>query len=49
MVTGGEPAQALALVNQMIPLAEQAGLIVGRALLLTWRGYARVALGDAKV
>ena len=31
----------------MIPLAEQAGLVVGRALLATWRGQARLALGDA--
>jgi class 3 adenylate cyclase len=47
LVTGGEPQQALTLVNQMIPLAEEAGLAVGRALLLLWRGYARLALGDA--
>ena len=38
LVIGGEPAQALTLVDQMIPLAEQADLTVGRALLVTWRG-----------
>ncbi len=48
MVTGGEPKQALTLVNQMIPLAEGAGLAVGRALLAAWRGQARLALGDAE-
>ena len=48
LVIGGEPAQALTLVNQMIPLAEQAHLTVGRALLVTWRGQARIALGDAE-
>ena len=48
MVTGGEAEQALALVDQMIPLAEDAGLVVGPALLLLWRGFARVSLGDAE-
>jgi class 3 adenylate cyclase len=47
MFDSGEPVNALAVVNKVIPLAEQAGLTVGRALLLTQRGRARVALGDA--
>jgi class 3 adenylate cyclase len=47
-VARGEAEQALTLVNQMIPLAESAGLEVGRALLLSWRGYARISLGDAE-
>ena len=38
--------EALRLVTEMIPLAERAGLEVGRALLLIWRGSARVELGD---
>ncbi len=46
MVSHGEQAEALALVNHMIPLAEKAGLVIGRALLLIWRGCARVDLGD---
>ncbi len=46
LVTSGEQANALALVNQMIPLAEEGGLAIGRALLLIWRGCARVDLGD---
>ena len=47
LVTSGQPAQALALVDGMIPRAEEAGLEVGRALLLTWRGWARIDCGDA--
>ena len=47
LVISGQPAQALALVDGMIPLAEEAGLEVGRALLLTWRGWARIDCGDA--
>jgi class 3 adenylate cyclase len=46
LVIAGQPKQALALVDQVIPLAELGGLDVGRALLLTWRGAARVDLGD---
>ena len=46
MVVSGQQEQALTLVNHMIPLAEQAELAVGRALLLSWRGAARVDLGD---
>jgi hypothetical protein len=46
-VTSGQPEQALALADEMIPLADHGGLEVGRALLQTWRGWARVDLGDA--
>jgi class 3 adenylate cyclase len=46
LCTSGHPAEALALVDGMIPLAEEAGLEVGRALLLTWRGWSRIDLGD---
>ena len=42
----GQPSEALALTSRMIPLAERAGLEVGGAMLLLWRGYARVTLGD---
>ena len=42
----GHAEEALALTGGMIPLAEQAGLEVGRAILLLWHGYARVTLGD---
>jgi class 3 adenylate cyclase len=48
MVTGGEADQALTLIDQMIPLAEEAGLVVGRALLVLWRGYARISIGDVE-
>jgi class 3 adenylate cyclase/tetratricopeptide (TPR) repeat protein len=47
MFDSGQPAKALTVVSEVIPLAEQAGLTVGRALLLVQRGRARVALGDA--
>ena len=47
LVTSGHAEEALALANQMIPIADQAGLEVGGALLIAWRGYATVALGDA--
>ena len=43
----GQSAEALALVNHTLPLAEHAGLVVGRALLLGWRGDVRMTLGDA--
>jgi class 3 adenylate cyclase len=46
LVTTGHPDRALALVDEMIPLADEAELEVGRALLLVWRGNARVDLGD---
>jgi hypothetical protein len=46
MFIRGQYAEAVALANQMIPLAEQAGLVIGPALLLIWRGSARVAQGD---
>ena len=46
MTVAGQAEEALALVNHMIPRAEQAGLDVGGALLLVWRGLARVTLGD---
>jgi class 3 adenylate cyclase len=46
LTTSGHPDGALALVGEMIPRAEEAGLEVGRALLLVWRGTARVELGD---
>jgi ATP/maltotriose-dependent transcriptional regulator MalT len=48
LCVGGEPAKALSLVEPMIPLAEQAGLSVGWALLLSQRGRARVELGDSE-
>jgi hypothetical protein len=47
LFVSGRSEEALTLTNRLIPLAEQAGLEVGRALLLQWRGAARVALGDA--
>ena len=47
LIVSGHAKEALALANQMIPIADQAGLEVGGALLLQWRGYARVTLGDA--
>jgi class 3 adenylate cyclase len=43
----GRAEEALALANRVIPIAEQAHLEVSRALLLQWRGAARVTLGDA--
>ena len=46
LVVSGRSEEALRLVTEMIPLAERAGLEVGRALLLIWRGSARVELGD---
>ena len=46
LVVSGRAEDGLRLVNEMIPLAEHAGLEVGRALLLIWRGSARVELGD---
>jgi class 3 adenylate cyclase len=42
----GHPERALALANTMIPLADDASLAVCRALLIVWRGSARVELGD---
>ncbi len=42
----GHYSEVLALTNRMIPIAEAAGLDVGRALLLGWQGDARAALGD---
>ena len=46
LVVSGQAKEALALTNQMIPIAKHAGLEVGQAMLLQWRGYARCALGD---
>jgi class 3 adenylate cyclase len=42
----GQPAESLALIDHTIPLAEQAGLVVGRAQLVGWRGFVSVGLGD---
>jgi class 3 adenylate cyclase len=42
----GHSEEALTLADTMMPLAEQAGLETGRALLLQWRGAARITLGD---
>ena len=46
LVVSGRAKEALDLATRMIPIAEEADLSVGRALLLQWRGYARVTLGD---
>jgi class 3 adenylate cyclase len=45
LYVSGRSEDALTLTNSMIPLAEQADLHVGRALLVQWRGAARVTLG----
>jgi class 3 adenylate cyclase len=42
----GRPAEAAALVNELIPAADQPGLELGRARLLEVRSMARVDLGD---
>jgi class 3 adenylate cyclase len=47
LTVSGRAEEALALTNRVLPIAEQAGLQVGRALLLQWRGSARITLGDA--
>jgi|tagenome__1003787_1003787.scaffolds.fasta_scaffold20981600_4 class 3 adenylate cyclase len=47
LFVSGHSEEALTLTSRMIPLAEQAGLDVGRALLVQWRGAARLTLGDA--
>ena len=40
------PEEAVALTNRMIPFAELAGFSIPRAQLLSYRGSARVDLGD---
>ena len=47
LINGGQAERARALIDEMIPLANAAGLDTGRAQLLQYRGYARVQLGDA--
>jgi class 3 adenylate cyclase len=47
LYTSGHSEEARALVDETIPLAEEAGLDTGRAYLLQYRGMVRVQLGDA--
>jgi class 3 adenylate cyclase len=47
LLVSGQAEQALGLTTRMIPIAEQADLAVGQALLLQWRGYARIEVGNA--
>ena len=42
LVTSGQPAQALALVDGMIPRAEEAGWRSDARCCYTWRGWARI-------
>ncbi len=44
--TTGQYARVLEITAEMIPVAEAAGLEVGHALLLAWRGDVRVSLDD---
>ena len=46
LLNSGQPKQARALIDEMIPLADEAGLETGRAHLLQYRGFVRVQLGD---
>ena len=46
LINLGQAERARALIDEMIPLADQAGLATGRAYLLQYRGYVRVQLGD---
>jgi class 3 adenylate cyclase len=46
LTISGRPAEALALTDGMMPIAESAGLEVGHALLSLYRGYAKFELGD---
>ena len=46
LAVSGRAREAFELTDQLIPIAEGADLPVGRALLLQWRGSARVMLGD---
>ena len=46
LAVSGRAAEAFALTDRLIPIAAEANLAVGRALLLEWRGSARVMLGD---
>jgi len=47
LYTSGHSEEARALIDETIPLAEEAGLDTGRAYLLQHRGVVRVLLGDA--
>ena len=47
LLNSGQPGQARALIDEMIPLADEAGLDTGRAHLLQYRGFVRIQLGDA--
>jgi hypothetical protein len=46
LAVSGRARQAFELTDRLIPLATESNLPVGRALLLQWRGSARVMLGD---
>jgi class 3 adenylate cyclase len=46
LLNSGQSEQARALIDEMLPLAEKAGLDTGRAHLLQYRGFVRVQLGD---
>ena len=47
LIVSGSASEALTLTEQMLPIAEHAGIEVGRMLLLETRGLARGWLGDA--
>jgi hypothetical protein len=47
LLNSGQPKQARALIDEMIPHAGEVGLETGRANLLQYRGFVRVQLGDA--
>ena len=46
LLNSGQTEQARALIEQTLPLADDAGLDSGRAHLLQYRGFVRVQLGD---
>jgi len=48
LINSGQAEQARVLIDEMLPLADEAGLTTGRAYLLQWRGYVRVQLRDAE-
>jgi class 3 adenylate cyclase len=46
LLVSGRPQEAHALTEQLLPIAERAGLSTESTTLLQWRGLARVELGD---
>jgi class 3 adenylate cyclase len=46
LINAGHSEAALALIDEMLPLAGEGGLETGRAQLLQYRGFARVHVGD---